>query len=552
MREVDGRLRMALVLAILILSCAKMGQPPGGPEDEHGPGVLTTFPAADAVRVPRKMEARIRFDEAVDRRSVENALFFSPDLRDRFRFSWRGNELRIRYLDSLDAEQTYVIVVGSVARDIRGNPIERPFTLAFSTGDHIDQGRLWGRVANEEKPQSVSLWAYELADSVIPNPQADVPAYRTQPDASGLFQFSHMRPDTYRVFAVLDIGLDGCWNPSLDPIGIPPYDAVVIEESLPYLSFRLSLCDTSALQIRGVTSRDDRQLDVKFSRQIQAPVSFYLEDSSGDTVSVFGYENPEDSISWKLFCVRPLEKGKWKLMTTVGAADSQTTFLDSVTVRSIGDTTRPKIVKQFPPSRARLADAPAAVEFYFSEAILLTDSIAQFSLYGARPPDTLLLQPHWFHAAHLSLTPLEILERGGDYTLTFNAAAFADLSGNLLGDTVVNFAFQILPDDSLGSLSGILDDPQGGPHVISAWSVHSRQVMRYAMGVLPGKFLLDGLPAGSYWLEILRDGDGSGDFSGGSVNPWCYSELFWAPPDTFIVRPRWDRGGIQLSSPVLK
>jgi len=543
---------MALVLTILILSCAKMGQPPGGPEDESGPGVLTTFPAADAVLVPRRMEARVRFDEAVDRRSVENALFFSPDLRDRFRLSWRGDELRIRYLDTLAPAQTYVIVIGSAARDIRGNPIGRPFTLAFSTGDYIDKGGIWGRVANEEKPQCVSLWAYELADTLIPNPQTDVPAYRTQPDASGLFRFSHMRLGTYRVFAVLDIGFDGYWNPSLDPIGIPPCDAVVTEESQPYLSFRLSLSDTSALQIRGVMSRDERQLEVKVSRQVFVPVSFQFESFLGDTVSAFGYENPEDSVSWQLFCVRPLAKGKWKLMTIVGTEASQAIFLDSVNVRSISDTTRPKIVKQFPTSRARLADAPAAIELYFSEAILLTDSIARFSLYDARPPDTLSLQPHWSHAAHLALTPSKTLKRGGDYTFTFNAAALADLSGNLLGDTVQSFTFQILPDDSLGSLSGTLDDAQGGLHVISAWSVQLRQVMRCAKDVLPGEFSLDGLPAGRYLLEVLRDGDGSGDFSKGSLNPWCYSELFWTPADTFIVRPRWDRGGVQLNLPTLK
>jgi methionine-rich copper-binding protein CopC len=529
-----------------------MGQPPGGPEDERGPGIQTTFPTADAVLVSRKMEARIRFDEAVDRKSVENALFFSPDPGDRFRLSWRGNELRIRYLDSLAEAQTYVIVVGSTAKDIRGNPIGRPITMAFSTGDHIDQGRIWGRVAGQENPQSVNLWAYELSDSMSPNPQTDAPAYRTQPGVSGLFHFSHIRSATYRVFAVKDVGLDGFWNPPVDPIGIPPCDAVVTEELQPYLSFRLSLFDTSALQIRGVTPRDERQLEVKFSRQVLAPMSFHLESLSGDTVSAFGYENPEDSISWRLYCVRPLAKGKWKLTTTVGTQDSLQIFLDTVNVRAVSDTMRPSIVKQFPVVRARLADTPDAIELYFSEAIHLRDSIAQFSLCSVRPPDTLKLAPHWFHAAHLSLASSKPLERGGDYTFVFNAAALADLSGNLLGDTVQTFTFQILPEDSLGSLSGVLTDVDDDLHVISAWSVHLGQVMRTATNVRSGEFVLENLPSGSYGLEVLRDSDGSGSFSAGNMNPWRYSEMFWMASDSFMVRPRWDRGGIQLNFSDLK
>lgn len=555
-RRVGGGLGMALLaLASFVFSCAKMGKPPGGPEDKRGPEVIETFPAGDATGVSRRLQATVRFDEAVNRRAVEDALFLSPDPGERLRLLWRANKLHIRYLDSLAQNRTYVITIGSSARDIRGNPVDRPFTLAFSTGDHIDQGRMWGQVTGEEGVRGVSLCAYVLSGSAPPNPQTDAPAYRTQPDASGTFDFSYLRPDTYRVFALVDVGRDGFWNPAVDRIGIPPGDAVVTDELRPYLSFRLSSQDTAAASVRGAISKSERQLEVRFSKPPSQSVSFSLETFSGDTVGLFAaYEDPEDSTRWQLFSAEPLAKGKWKLSATIGEENGpvQRVFLDTVRVLGIRDTVRPKITRQFPRRRQRLVDAPASLEFYFSEALLFADSIAALELYSTEPADTLAASPQWQHAAHLSLVPTEALRRGRKYTLAFDASAFSDLSGNLLGDTVWTCSFQVLPDDSLGSLSGALHNPAGGLHVISAWSLRAKQVVRSVSGIRPGEFVLADLPAGPYLLEVLRDDDGSGDFSGGAMSPWCFSEPFWAPPDTFLVRARWDRGGIQLNFPVLQ
>ncbi|MFH1011837.1 MAG: Ig-like domain-containing protein [bacterium] len=552
MPRIGRSVALTIALTGLVLSCAKMGNPPGGPEDIQGPQVVKTFPEPDAVRVPRKTEARIRFDEAVNRRAVENSIFLSPDPRDRLQFRWHGNELIVRYLDSLAPEQTYEIILGSQAQDIRGNPIGRPFSLAFSTGDHIDQGRIWGQVVGEERPQSIHLWAYVLGDSAPPNPQIDRPAYRTQPDASGSFYFSHLRAATYRVFAVSDVGLDGLWNPPTDRIGVPPCDVVVTDSSQSYLSFQLSLCDTSSLQIRGVIARDERQLDVRFSRPISATPRFSLENLLGDTVSILAaFENSMDSICWQLAAERPMTKGKWRLTTVLPEMDSlpSKTFVDTVMVHGLSDTTRPNIAKQRPLSRGWLVDPPSSFEFYFSEAIRPNDSIAGFSLRSDWPGDTLFLHSQWSGAAHLSLISSQPLSRGRSYTVAFNAAAFSDFSGNRFGDTISAFTFPVLPSDSLGSLSGILNDLDSSQHVLYARSHPARQLVRTLKNVLPGEFLLEDLPAGSYTLEVLRDRDGSGDFSPGSVIPWRYAESFWIPQDTLSVRPRWDRGGILLNFP---
>ena len=552
--ELGRRLGILLTLTGLVASCAKMGPPPGGPEDERGPQVEDVFPMPGATNVSQKVEVRVRFDEAVNRRSVEDAVFLSPDPGERVRFYWRGRLLRIRYLDSLSADRTYVITIGSGARDIRGNPVGGPFTLAFSTGDHIDKGRIFGQIAGEETPQNLNLWAYSLSDSATPNPQEDVPDYRTQPNSSGTFRFTYLKPNTYRVFAVFDVGRDGFWNPSVEQIGIPPWNVVVTDESQPYLSFKTSFFDTTAVQIRGISAKSDRQLVVKFSKQISPAAAFHLESFSGDTLSVSEmYEDIEDSTHWQLFTARSLTNEKWKLTTTLsdGMRAAQT-FLDTISVRTSPDTSRPEIIRKFPSSGERLIDTPDKLDFFFSEAVSHVDSIAKFEFYSQMSEDTFELHPEWKHPAYLSLISEEPFQRGGMYTIAFNALALEDLSGNSLGDTLSSFRFQILPDDSLGSLSGTLQDVEGYEHVLSAFSLRRKAVVRTVSGVPSGEFILEELPAGGYLIEVLRDVDGSGDFSEGSFDPWEFSEPIWTARDTFVVRPRWDRGGIQLKFPVLQ
>jgi uncharacterized protein (DUF2141 family) len=552
--ELGRRLGILIALTGLIASCAKMGPPPGGPEDERGPQVEDVFPMSGATNVSEEIEIRVRFDEAVNRRSVEDAVFLSPDPGERVRFYWRGRLLRIRYLDLLITDRTYVITIGSSARDIRGNPVGEPFTLAFSTGDHIDQGRIIGQIAREETPQNLNLWAYSLCDTATPNPQKDIPEYRTQPNASGTFRFTYLKPDTYRVFAVFDAARDGFWNPSVDRIGIPSGDVVVTDESLPYLSFNISLFDTADVQIRGVSVKSDRQLVVKFSKQISPTVAFYLENFSGDTLSVYAtYEDIEDSTHWQLFTARSLTEENWKLKTSLfDEVRATQTFLDTINVRTSPDTSRPEIIRRFPSSGERLIDAPSRLDFFFSEAVSLVDSIAEFEFYSQMSEDTFELQPEWKHPAHLSLTSEEPFQRGGMYTIAYNALALEDLSGNSLGDTLSSFRFQILSDDSLGSLSGTLRDEEEYEHVLSAFSLRRKEVVRTVSGVPSGEFVIEELPAGGYLIEVLRDVDGSGDFSRGSIDPWKYSEPIWTSRDTFVVRPRWDRAEIQLNFPVLQ
>ena len=64
----------------------------------------------------------------MNREQTEAALFTSP--AGPLQLSWHGPRLRIAM--PLAEERTYVLTVGTGARDLRGNALTKSFTLAFA------------------------------------------------------------------------------------------------------------------------------------------------------------------------------------------------------------------------------------------------------------------------------------------------------------------------------------------------------------------------------------------------------------------------------------
>ena len=141
----------ALGLAGLLIQCAGQIQPPGGPPDTVPPRIIRTLPDSNAVRV-QTGSVELEFSEYVDRRSVEESIFISPYVGE-LQFDWSGTQVTFTFPQSLRRNTTYVVNVGTDVADLRAqNRMSSGFTLAFSTGDSIDQGYISGRVFDRSAP----------------------------------------------------------------------------------------------------------------------------------------------------------------------------------------------------------------------------------------------------------------------------------------------------------------------------------------------------------------------------------------------------------------
>jgi hypothetical protein len=141
-----------LMVGLVVLStCANQGFPSGGPVDKTPPAVVRTVPEQSSTRVPLSTDVEITFSERVDHNSCVASLFITPFPAQGVHTSWRGRTLRLRVIDGLLPDRTYVVTIGTTTRDYRNNALPQSFTLSFSTGDHLDTGEISGRIFSDTR-----------------------------------------------------------------------------------------------------------------------------------------------------------------------------------------------------------------------------------------------------------------------------------------------------------------------------------------------------------------------------------------------------------------
>ena len=193
-----------LLVFLLLVSCAKMGQPDGGWFDETPPKVIGASPADGAVNVNQK-KINIYFDEFIKLDNPSEKVVVSPPQLEQPVIKGAGRRIQISLVDSLKANTTYTIDFSDAISDNNeGNPMGN-YTYSFSTGAAIDTMEVSGHVLESENLEPVKgilvgLYA-DHADS----------AFRTKPmlrvsrtDSRGRFVIKGVAPGSYRIYALQD------------------------------------------------------------------------------------------------------------------------------------------------------------------------------------------------------------------------------------------------------------------------------------------------------------------------------------------------------------
>ena len=262
---------LIIISFITSLTCANQGFPPGGPEDKTPPFILSSFPPSDTTNVSRDVQIRIEFSEPVIPSSAEASIFITPFPGEDVEYKWRRDRvLTISFGDSLMESRTYIITVGSGTKDRRNNTMEESYTLAFSTGDILDQGGVQGTVYGENS-EGTQIWMYDLADTTSPNPETVYPLYITQAGANGSYRFTNIAFSHYRLFAVLDRDMNTRYNVGFDLLGVTHRDIVLdsLNIRVDNMNFRIALRDTLQPMVNAAQAPDNRHVDIRFTEPMR-------------------------------------------------------------------------------------------------------------------------------------------------------------------------------------------------------------------------------------------------------------------------------------------
>jgi len=192
----------AFSMAMHITGCANIVPPGGGPKDSLPPYLVAAKPHDSSLNIQPK-EILIAFNEFIASSSIQENLVVSPSLKMVPLVDAKLNILKVRIIDTLSPNTTYSLAFGNAIKDVNEGNIATNFTYVFSTGDHLDTGRLKGTVSLAEtgKIDTTLIVVLQPAekDSAI---FKEKPVYYTRINSKGKFDFHFLPPKTYQVFVL--------------------------------------------------------------------------------------------------------------------------------------------------------------------------------------------------------------------------------------------------------------------------------------------------------------------------------------------------------------
>lgn len=224
-----------LTLTLLLMACARMGQPDGGWYDDDPPKVISASPEDKGTGVKSK-KVVINFDEFIKLENPSEKVVISPPQLEQPEIKAAGRRIVVELKDSLIDNTTYTIDFSDAISDNNeGNPMGN-YTYSFSTGDVIDTLEVSGSVVsadNLEPVKGVLVGLYRAEDFENPNDSNYLDPFKNKPlmrvsntDASGRFVIRGIAPGSYRVFALQDMDGDFRYTQAAEAIAFN-HDIVV-------------------------------------------------------------------------------------------------------------------------------------------------------------------------------------------------------------------------------------------------------------------------------------------------------------------------------------
>ncbi len=216
----------ALMLIVMLYSCASIGRPDGGPIDITPPVFLGSTPVQGALNNERKRIV-LQFDEYIKLEKVNEKVVISPPQIKYPEIKTSGKRVVVELFDTLKDNTTYTIDFGdAIVDNNESNPLG-DFAFIFSTGDVIDTLVVSGILLEASNLEPIKGMLVGLHSNLADSAFTTLPLDRVgRTDSRGRFSIRGISPGSYRVFGLQDGDMDFKFSQKSEAIAF--YDSIVV------------------------------------------------------------------------------------------------------------------------------------------------------------------------------------------------------------------------------------------------------------------------------------------------------------------------------------
>ncbi len=541
--------------SIFLMKCANQLPPPGGPIDRVPPEVLEVYPPNGTTNF-HDDHFEITFSEYIDKMSIMNALFISPEIKN-LEYDWSGTSVEITFDDTLQENTTYTVSVGSNIQDLNNkNNMAQAINFAFSTGPKLDKGKISGRVYDKD-PNGVMIFAYMKTDTFA-NPLIKKPKNVSQVGDNGEFFFLGLANGDYRIFAVKEENTNRIYNVGEDMYGAP-YTEITLTDSnsiFEDLNFRLTKEDTSAPYIANITMTDKNHILIEYSEGIDSSKissgNFFVVDSTTQKTipTVHFFKSSSNKPEYYITISDSLNKdGNYFVVAkNIFDRNGNEMLFDSYqfTISTSPDTLAPSFKKIETGFEKNKIDykVPSFVIF-FNDGITTENFNDAFTLKYKKTK--LSYDIDKIDDASYRIKILNKLKPSKNIDLDIDNELISDAAGNIL-DTVNTIHLETLTGREFSGVSGQIQVADFDTNVVVVLDATGRKKQRYSTAMQKDKsFNFERVLPGKYLIWCFIDSDNNGKYNFGSVEPFEFSEQFFSYPDTLELKARWPVGDVLIT-----